>query len=127
MTAQSRESLSKFGVKISCGIFVLSILLYGLGLNFLKSDVFTHYYNPSKHVIVQQNPDTKEIYSWKDSEDNIYTASDSQVSNFSWGTTMLLMIIMVIGALAYNMAINSYTKVLLNREPRMRQTMPRIQ
>ena len=127
MTAQSRKSLGKFSVQLSCGIFVLSILLYGLGLNFLKADVFTHYFNPAKHVIVKQNPDTQEIYSWKDSEGNVYTPADAQVNNFSWGTTALLMLIMGLGALSYNVIINSYSKVLLNKEPRMQQNIPRMQ
>ncbi|MBF7082962.1 hypothetical protein IT084_08235 [Desulfallas sp. Bu1-1] len=121
MTEISKEKLNKFSLALSCGIFVFSILLFWLGLNLLKSEIFPHYYNPSKHVIVKQNPDTKEIYAWKDAEGKVYTQEDAQVKNFTWGITALLLIIMIFGTTVYNLIIKYYTKILIEKEPEPRR------
>ena len=84
MTEASKKNLGKISVKLSFAVLVFSVLFFWVGMNFLKSEVFTHYYDPGKHVIVSQNHDTKELYSWKDAKGNVYTPDDSQVANFTW-------------------------------------------
>lgn len=121
MTAQNKKKLNKVTAWLGVGAFAVSILLFWLGIDFLKAEVFPHYYNAGKHVIVQQNPDTKEIYAWRDAAGRVYTPEDSQVKNFTWGITALLLFVMVVSAASYNVSIKYYTKVLLESEHRMRE------
>ena len=114
MNRISKKKLGKISVKISCAVLVLSVLFFWVGLNLLKSEVFTHYYNPSKHVIVSQNQDTKELYSWKDVNGNLYTPEDPQVANFTWGSTGLLLITMLLGIGIQKAGINC-TIILMTR------------
>lgn len=118
MTAQARKKLNKISLILSCGVFALSILLFWAGLDLLKTEVFPHYYNPEKHVIVQQNPDTKEIYAWKDDRGMVYTADDSQVKNFTWGTTALILLVMVFGSGVYSLAVKHATRLILESDSR---------
>ena len=128
MTAQSQKKLSKFTVWLSIGAFAASILLFWLGLDLLKTEVFPHYYNAGKHVIVQQNPDTREGYGWKDSQGNTYTPEDSQVKNFTWGTTALILLVMAFGVGVYKVSVSYYTRVLLESDPGRREgCLPELQ
>ncbi|KUO73219.1 MAG: hypothetical protein APF81_13960 [Desulfosporosinus sp. BRH_c37] len=97
MIEASKENLGQSNVKMSFAVLVLSVLFFWVGMNLLKSDVFTHYYDPGKHVIVSQNNDTKELYSWQDVNGNVYTPEDQQVANFTWGSTGLLLLTMLLG------------------------------
>ncbi|MFZ5632679.1 MAG: hypothetical protein ACOY40_07500 [Bacillota bacterium] len=122
------EKLKKISVWVSCVFFALSVLLFWLGLDFLKTGVFPHYYDAKRHTIVQQNPDTGEIYAWKDVTGQIYTPDDSQISNFTWGTTALLLLVMVFGAYGYNATMKHYSKMLLDGEAKARKSyVPRLQ
>jgi hypothetical protein len=103
-------------------MFLVSILLYWLGLNYLKVEFFPQYFNPKKHVIVKQNPDTKEIYAWKDASGQVYTPEDAGVESFTWATTALLMFVMIFSITIYNLAIKYYTKMLLEKEPKLSQS-----
>lgn len=128
MTAQSKKKLSKVSAWLGAGAFTVSVLLFWLGIDFLKTEVFPHYYNAGKHVIVQQNPDTKEIYAWRDEIGRVFTQEDSQVKNFTWGITVLLLFVMAVCAASYNVSIKYYTKVLLESEYRVREGyMPELQ
>jgi len=129
MTEQSREKLNKFGIWLSVATLIFSITLFWVGMSFLKAEVFPHYFNPQKHQIVQQNPDTKEIYAWKDASGTVYTPEDAQVKNFTWGITALLLFVMLSCTALYNKATKLYTGVLLAKEPaRSNQNyVPRMQ
>jgi hypothetical protein len=126
--SNGNKKINKISVWLSGGFFVLSILLFWLGLGLLKTEVFPHYYNPSRHTIVSQNPDTKEIYQWKDSADNVYNNEDSDVKNFTWGTTVLLLFIMVCGSYGYSLSMNHCKKVMLGSDGKTRENyVPRLQ
>ncbi|SFG70372.1 hypothetical protein SAMN05660649_02427 [Desulfotomaculum arcticum] len=129
MTEQSRAKLNKFSVWLSVAALIFSIALFWAGMSFLKAEVFPHYFNPQKHQIVKQNPDTKEVYAWQDASGAVYTPEDTQVKNFTWGITALLLFVMLSGMALYNKATKYYTGVLLAREPaRSNQNyVPRLQ
>lgn len=122
-----KERLNKVSAWLSCGFFAASILLFWLGLDFLKTEAFPHYYNPQKHAIVQQNPDTKEIYAWKNAAGQVFTTEDKQVKNFTWGTTALLLLVMILGAYGHNSAMSYFIKILFD-EPKTRDSyVPKLQ
>ncbi|MFZ5647656.1 MAG: hypothetical protein ACOY30_08555 [Bacillota bacterium] len=121
MTEQSRRNIERFQVLLSIFVFTVSILVYWIGINFLRDEVFSHYYNPRKHLVVDQNPDTKEIYAWKDINGKTYTPEDAHVKNFTWGTTLLLLFVMIFAATVFSRAMDYYTRVVLQNEIRQRQ------
>jgi len=129
MTEQSRAKLNKFSAWCSAATMIFAIVLFWAGMSFLKTEVFPHYYNPQKHQIVKQNPDTKEVYAWKDASGNVYTSEDSQVKNFTWGITALLLFVMLACTAVYNKATKYYTGVLLSKEPKRgtQNYVPRLQ
>ncbi|MCL6477544.1 MAG: hypothetical protein K6T65_03935 [Peptococcaceae bacterium] len=122
------EKLKKISVLVSCTFFALSVLLFWLGMDFLKAEVFPHYYDAKRHTIVQQNPDTGEIYAWKDANGKVYTPDDSQIGNFTWGTTALLLLVMVLGSYGYRATMKYYSRMLLEggAEPK-KSYVPRLQ
>jgi len=128
VTKQSKKSIDRFVIWAGCLMFLVSIVIYWIGMNFIREEVFPHYFNPKKHLIVSQNPDTREIYSWKDLSGKIYTPEDNHVKNFTWGTTILLLFVMIITVFAYNIVVGYYTRIVLQREtmPKHRY-MPRVQ
>ncbi|WP_347489086.1 hypothetical protein ABDB91_18015 [Desulfoscipio sp. XC116] len=118
MTQASKKKLNKFSGIASCAVFLICTLLFWGGLNFLRAEVFPHYFDASKHKIVEQDPDTKAIYAWQDARGHEYTQEDAQVKNFTWGITALLVVVMVLGTTIYNWTIKMYTRLLLEREPK---------
>lgn len=110
MTEISKEKLGKFSAKFSFAVLIFSVLFFWGGLNFLRTEVFTHYYNPHKHLIVSQNQDTKELYAWQDKQGHVYTPEDAQVANFTWGSTGLLLLTMLLGIGIQRFGIKFYTK-----------------
>lgn len=119
MTEMSMKKLGKFSIKLSCAVLVLSVIFFWIGLNLLKLEVFTHYYNSNRHVIVSQNQDTKELYSWKDVNGNVYTPEDPQVANFTWGSTGLLLVTMLLSIGIQRAGISLYIKRLIPRSNTM--------
>ena len=120
MTRQSKKNIDRFVIWTGSLMFLVSIIIYWIGMNFIREEVFTHYFNPKEHIIVSQNQDTREIYSWKDLNGEVYTPEDSHVRNFTWGTTMLLLFVMGITFFVHSTVVGYYTRIVLHRE-----TMPR--
>lgn len=115
MTAQDEKKFKKFSSILIFVMFAVTILLFWLGINLLKIEVYPEYFDAERHVIISQNPDTKEIYAWKDAGGMVYTPDDAQVKNFAWGTTALILILMILYAGTYNILIKYYTKVFLEK------------
>lgn len=116
MTEKSKEKVKYFSALVGCVIFIASILFYYVGVEVLKKDVFPHYYDSKRHIVVSQNPDSKEIYAWKDSNGNIYTQEDAQVKNFTWGITALLLLDMLLMTVLYGTIMNAYCKLVTRKE-----------
>lgn len=124
MTEQSKKDINRFKILLSIIMFVTSIMIYWVGINFLRDQVFSNYFNPKKHLIVTQNSDTKEIYAWKDARGTTYTMEDADVRNFTWGTTALLLFVMIFVAVVYNASVDYYTKTVIKNEIRQKHLLP---
>jgi len=114
---KSKSQVNKFSIKLSCSIFLLAMLLFSLGINILKTDVFTHYYNPNRHTVVEQDKDTMAIYAWKDAEGNVYTPNDPEVKYFPYGITALILLLLVMGALSHNVLNRAYKNGAFDKRP----------
>ena len=50
----ARTRLKQFKITIAYVILSLSLLALWTGTDFLKESVFKHYFNPTRHVIIEQ-------------------------------------------------------------------------
>lgn len=78
--SDGRELLRRFGFNTTLVLILLYALCFWAGLIFLREDLFKHFFNPSRHLIVAQNPNTFEILAWKDALGNVYTPEDIQAN-----------------------------------------------
>ncbi|MEW5763169.1 MAG: hypothetical protein AB1776_08225 [Bacillota bacterium] len=60
--------------------------------------MFKDYYNPARHSIVEQDPDTLEVYAWKDAQGRVYTRESASVRLFPYGITALILVVMGLAA-----------------------------
>lgn len=118
MTAQVEKRFKKFSSIMIFVMFLGTALLFWLGINLLKIEVYPNYFDAERHVIISQNQDTEEIYAWKDAGGKVYTPDDAQMKNFAWGTTALILMLMILYAVTYNIIIRYYKKVLLESQSR---------
>lgn len=84
-----KDLLRFFSLQAAILLILLYALFFWAGLYFLREDIFKHYFNPSRHMIVEQNPNTFEIMAWKDALGNIYTPEDIQVKLFPFAIMLL--------------------------------------
>ncbi|OAT80819.1 hypothetical protein [Desulfotomaculum copahuensis] len=103
----------QFKTIIAYVILALSLMGLWTGADFLKESVFKHYFNPTRHVIVEQDPVTGEIYAWKDTLGNVYTPDETQVRLFPFGLTILILVVGLVGIGAYNILCQHYLMMLL--------------
>lgn len=105
--------LKQFKTVIAYVILALSLMGLWTGADFLKESVFKHYFNPTRHVIVEQDPVTGEVYAWKDTLGNVFTPDETQVRLFPFGLTILILVVGLVGTGAYNVLCQHYLMLLL--------------
>lgn len=113
LTVHETEKLRRFSTGAGLLVMVLAVFIFWAGVDFLKENVFKHYFNPTRHIIVEQDPDTGEIYMWKDAVGNVYTPDDPHVKYFPYGVTLLILLLMGMSMAAYTLLIEHYTMLLL--------------
>jgi hypothetical protein len=113
LTAHETEKLRRFGTGAGLLVLVLAVFVFWAGVDFLKENVFKHYFNPTRHMIVEQDPDTGEIYMWKDAVGNVYTPDDPHVKYFPYGVTLLILLLMGVSMAAHNLLLEHYAMLLL--------------
>jgi len=112
LDSKSQEQVRRFSMAMGCIIMVLALLGFWTGIDFLKEDVYKGYFNPSRHVIVEQDPDTGEIYIWKDAIGNVYTPDNRDVKLFPYGVMILILVIMLTATSAYNLMKEHYVMMV---------------
>jgi len=108
-----RRKFRRLKQGVSMIILVLTLLVLWVGLDFLKGSVFKHYFDPARHVVVEEDPVTGEVYAWKDVLGNVYTQDDLQVKLFPYGATCLILIIGGIALGAYQVLCQHLLMILL--------------
>lgn len=107
-----KDLIRRFSFQAAILLISLYFIFFWVGLNFLREDIFKHYFNPSRHLIVEQNPNTFEILSWKDAIGNVFTPEDIQVKLFPFGILLLGVVEAVIFAGVYHLLKWHYIAVI---------------
>lgn len=110
---EKEAKLRQFNVLATIVVAVVTAFVFWTGLYVLQHDVFKDYYNPERHVIVQQDPETLEVYAWRDSAGHVFTRDSATVRLFPYGIMTLLLLLMGFSSWLYNLLIRTYTARLL--------------
>lgn len=113
LSLNEQQKMRKFSWRAALIITFLALLGFFAGIGFLKESALKHNFNPSRHIIVEQDPDTLEIYAWKDAVGNVYTPDDIHVKLFPYAVTVLVLIIMGISLGTYHLLKEHYLAMLL--------------
>ncbi|MQL51324.1 hypothetical protein GFC01_03410 [Desulfofundulus thermobenzoicus] len=125
LSEEDRARVKKFAAGVTVVIALLSVLIFWIGVDFLRESVYKHYFNPSRHVIVEQDPDTMEIYAWKDALGNVYNANDPDVKHFPYGVMVLILLILGGAVQSYNLLVEHYAVMLVVRSRVLQAESPR--
>ncbi|MEW6448522.1 MAG: hypothetical protein AB1426_10615 [Bacillota bacterium] len=105
---ESERKLQQYGAVTATVVAVVTLLAFWAGIYFLKNEVFKDYYNPARHVIVQQDPETLEVYSWKDSANHLFTRDSASVRLFPYGVMVLILLLIGFSYGVYNYLTQFY-------------------
>ncbi|WP_051276502.1 hypothetical protein [Desulfovirgula thermocuniculi] len=106
--------IKRFSRTTAVLVAVFAFLVFWQGVNFLQNHVFKNYFDPSRHTIVEQDPDTMEIYAWKDAAGNIHTPDDPDVKRFPYAITLLLLAVIGISAKSHDLLVRRYHRLLMS-------------
>ena len=116
LDADKQQKIKKFSATITLVIAVLTLLTFWVGVDFMRESVYKNYYNPTRHVIVEQDQDSGVILAWKDALGNVYTPEDRDVRLFPYGIMFLILLLMGMAAGAYTILVEHYAILLLMQE-----------
>jgi len=116
LDADKQQKIKKFSASITLVIAVLTLLTFWIGVDFMRESVYKNYFNPTRHVIVEQDQDSGVILAWKDALGNVYTPEDRDVRLFPYGIMFLLLLLMGMAAGAYTILVEHYAILLLMQE-----------
>lgn len=114
-TVGDQARLYRFKVVAGAVVLLLCVVLFLAGTAFLKESVFKHWFNPSRHVIVEQDPYSYEIYAWRDALGHVYTPEDWQVKLFPYAVTGLVLFLLGFGLTLYSLVVEHYMALLVLR------------
>ncbi len=115
LDGENEVKVKRFSSYMAVVIVVLSLLSFAAGVIFLRDSVFKNYFNPSRHAIVEQDPETMEIFAWKDASGNVYTPDNPDVKHFPYGTMFLLLVLLVLATQSHSLIVKNYAANLVIR------------
>ncbi|MEW6276848.1 MAG: hypothetical protein AB1556_17275 [Bacillota bacterium] len=115
LDGENEVKVKRFSSYMAVVIAVISLLSFAAGVIFLRDSVFKNYFNPSRHAIVEQDPETMEIFAWKDASGNVYTPGDPDVKHFPYGTMFLLLALLVLATQSHSLIVKNYAATLVIR------------
>lgn len=113
--AQKKE-LKRFSTMAATIVTVLTLLAFWGGLYVLRDDIFKNYYNPQRHIIIEQDPEIMEVYAWKDSNGHVYTRDDASVRYFPYRIMGLILLLMGFDSILYQLLVRFYAGHLPSRK-----------
>lgn len=126
LDALTREKLKKFSASITLAIAILALLTFWFGVDFMRESVYKNYFNPTRHMIIEQDQDSGEVLAWKDALGHVYTPEDQDVRLFPYGIMFLLLLLMGMSAGAYTILVEHYAIMLLMQESAPRFNLERM-
>lgn len=108
LDSEKKNKLRQFKTLTAVFVALVTLATFWMGLYVLQHDVFKDYYNPQRHVILQQDPETLEVYAWKDSAGHVFTRDSATVRLFPYGIMTLLLLLMGFSSWMYNLLTQAY-------------------
>lgn len=115
LTGEERETAAWRSRLAARLIALLALAAFWFGLQYLDERVFYHRFNPSRHAIVNQDPDTYEIYAWRDAFGRVYTPADPHVRYFPYAAGALALLFLGASVSLYHLLAQHYKMQLLIR------------
>lgn len=115
LNAEQKQRLRQFSNVAVVIVALTALMVFWAGLFVLQHDVFKNYYNPGRHIIVQQDPETLEVYAWKDAANRVFTRDSTAVRLFPYGVMALILLLMGFSSGFYNFLVQSYTSRLVRQ------------
>ncbi|MBC7106694.1 MAG: hypothetical protein H5T97_12235 [Firmicutes bacterium] len=119
LAEENRRRLERFSGTAGLLLAALGVLLFWGGSVFLRESVFKHWFNPTRHVVVDQDPVTGEIFAWKDSLDHVYTREDPHVRYFPYACTALILLLLGLGVMGHRLLVEHYALILVLVQERL--------
>lgn len=121
LTAGERQDAAGYGSRIAWLITLIGLALFWAGLHYLDERFFPHRFNPSRHVIIEQDPDTYELHAWRDGIGRVYTPADAQVRFFPYAAGGLILFLLMLGVGIHHLLVQHYKMLLLLKSDRWQQ------
>jgi hypothetical protein len=115
---EKKQKLNQFCSLSTAVVAMATLLIFWTGLYVLQHDVFKDYYDPARHTIIEQDPETLEVYSWKDAAGHVFTRDSATVRFFPYGIMALILVLMGFSSGMHNFLTNMYVARLA------RETVP---
>ncbi|MDI6711088.1 MAG: hypothetical protein QME76_10485 [Bacillota bacterium] len=106
--AEDRRCSRQFNALAVVAAAVFAVISLYCGIVFLRHVVFTGYFSPLRHTIVQQDPETLQVLAWKDRAGHVYTRESADVRFFPYGITALMLLVAGLSVEVYRILIGYY-------------------
>lgn len=108
LNQDEKKKLKTLSKLVAVAVAVFAFLVFWAGVNCLRESLFKNYFNPSRHIIVEQDPDTMEIYTWADVSGKLYDKNNRDVQLFPYGVMLLLLLVLGLAMESYNLLVEHY-------------------
>lgn len=113
LSVEERRAAGLYSWRLTWQVFFIAAAVFWIALHYMDEQFFPHRFNPSRHVIVAQNPDTYELYAWKDAFGRVYTPDDPQVRCFPYAACGLLLFVLGLAVGVHYFLVQHYKMLLL--------------
>ena len=119
LNEEERQALSRYSSILTTLITLVWVVFFWGGIQYLDERFFEHRFNPTRHVIVEQDPDTYEIRAWRDAFGRVYTPADPHVKYFPLAVSGLVLLLLGAGVGVHQLLVGHYIMLLLIRSNRL--------
>ncbi|OAT80812.1 hypothetical protein [Desulfotomaculum copahuensis] len=123
LTTGEKRDAAAYASRLAWLIALTGLLFFWAGLHYMDERFFPHRFNPSRHIIIEQDPDTYELHAWRDSFGRVYTPADAQVRLFPYAAGGLILFILVLGTGIHHLLVQHYKMLLLIKSERWQQAV----
>jgi len=114
LSADERKRVRRFSTALTAALLVLALVTFWAVAYILQDTVFTHYFDPQRHTIVEE-AGNGEILEWQDSQGNVYTPEDPHVVWYPVTLGFVVLFLMGICYGLYVLMMEQYVALILVR------------
>ncbi|MDI6711358.1 MAG: hypothetical protein QMC81_01115 [Thermoanaerobacterales bacterium] len=114
LSADERKRVRRFSAGITAVLLVLALVTFWGVAYILQDTVFTHYFDPQRHTIVEE-AGNGEVLEWQDGQGNVYTPEDPQTVWYPVSLGFVMLFLMGICYGLYVLMLEQYIALILVR------------